>query len=66
MFDSRDGGRVDKFGWEKEGMKSKGLRVNISKTKVMHCKISSGQLDNSGKWPCRLCRKGGGSKFYIV
>ena len=46
-------------GW-KEGLELKGLKVNISKTKVMHCKIRSGQMENSGKWPCGVCRKGVG------
>ena len=35
-----------------EGMESKGLRVNTGKTKAMCCKVRSGQVENSGKWPC--------------
>src|SRR3989442_14485221 len=39
-------------------MKEKGLRVNISKTKVMNCKVRVGQVENSGKYPCGICRSG--------
>src|SRR5664279_2554907 len=28
--------------------------------KVMHCKIRSGQMENSGEWLCGVCRKGVG------
>ena len=44
----------------KAGMESKGLRVNMQKTKVM---ISGGNLytlKDSGEHPCRVCRKGVG------
>ena len=36
------------------------LRVNAGKTKVMCCKVRSGQVEDSGKWPCARCRKGVG------
>src|SRR3989441_5543272 len=39
-------------------LKEKGLRVNISKTKVMNCKVGVGQVENSGKYPCGICRTG--------
>src|SRR5260221_1596979 len=42
-------------------MEEKGLRVNMGKTKVMRCKIRFGQVENSGKRPCDICRKGVGS-----
>ena len=41
-------------------LKEKGLRVNIGKTKVMNCKVCVGQVENSGKFPCGICRKGMG------
>jgi hypothetical protein len=44
----------------KKGMESKGLRVNMSKTKVMCCKVGAGQVEKTGKWPCGVCRKGVG------
>ena len=39
-------------------LKEKGLMVNIGKTKVMNCKVGVGQVKNSGKFPCEICRKG--------
>src|SRR3989442_11682870 len=41
-------------------LKEKGLRVNIGKTKVMNCKVGVGQVENSGKYPCGVCRSGVG------
>ena len=41
-------------------MESKGLGVNIGKTKVMICERDTGQIAESGKWPCSVCRKGVG------
>src|SRR5213083_200716 len=41
-------------------LKEKGLRMNIGKTKVMNCKVGVGQVENSGKFPCGICRKGVG------
>src|SRR3989441_12481350 len=41
-------------------LKVKGLRVNIGKTKVMNCKVGVGQVENSGKYPCGVCREGVG------
>src|SRR3989442_2685527 len=38
----------------------KGLRVNIGKTKVMNCRVGVGQVENSGKYPCGICRRGVG------
>src|SRR2546425_10751768 len=39
-------------------LKEKGLRVNIGKTKVMNCKVGVGQVEDSGKYPCGVCREG--------
>src|SRR6267154_2085323 len=36
-------------------LKEKGLRVNIGKAKVMNCKVGVGQVENSGKFPCKIC-----------
>ena len=57
---------VEKFQRWKDTMESKGLRVNIGKTKVMICERDTGQIAESGKWPCSVCRKGVGrnSIFY--
>ena len=44
----------------KEGMEKKGLRVNAGKTKIMWCRLSMGQAEDSGEHPCGVCRKGVG------
>src|SRR2546425_5032911 len=41
-------------------LKEKGLRVNIGKTKVMNCRLGVGHVENSGKYPCGVCRSGVG------
>ena len=41
-------------------MEKKGLRVNTGKTKVMWCRLSMGQAEDSGEHPCGVCRKGVG------
>ena len=43
------------------GLEGKGLKVNFGKTKVLKCHFLSGQVENSGKWPCRICKKGVGA-----
>src|SRR5208282_1215302 len=32
----------------------------MGKTKVMNCKLRQGQAENSGKFPCGICKKGVG------
>ena len=44
----------------KDSMKQKWLKVNMVKTKVMKCKVRQGQAENSGKFPCGICKKGVG------
>ena len=44
----------------KNGFESKGLRVNVTETKVMKCNQGLQVGENSGKWPCGICRKGVG------
>ena len=41
-------------------MELKGLRVNIGKTKVMRRQVRIGQAEDSGKYPCGVCREGVG------
>ena len=36
----------------KKGMEAKGLRVNAGKTKIMQCRVSTVQSEDSGKHPC--------------
>ena len=45
---------------QKRRMELKGLRVNIGKTKVMRCQVRIGQAEESGKYPCGVCRQGVG------
>jgi hypothetical protein len=49
----------------KEGMERKGLRVNMGKTKVMKCQRSSAQAEDSGRWPCGVCRVGVGRNSIV-
>ena len=39
-------------------LEMKGLKVNVTKTKVMKCGTNSGEVARVGKWPCGVCRKG--------
>ena len=50
--------------WKQE-MELNGLRVNMGKAKVMCYNVGSGQMENSGKWPCGVCRKGVGAKSIV-
>ena len=42
------------------GMESKGLRVNMAKTKIMKCQPKAGLREETGKYPCGVCKKGVG------
>ena len=44
----------------KEGLESKGLHVNMTKTKFMASGIGLDILQDSGKFPCAVCRTGVG------
>ena len=44
----------------KEGLESKGLKVNIGKTKVMKHHVDVNMQVESGKYPCGICGKGVG------
>ena len=64
----------------KEGMEKKGLRVNAGKTKIMWCKVSKGQAEDSGKrcngisgklksnveFHCRRCLEGKHGLFPVL
>ena len=51
----------EKFQRWREGLSSKGLRVNVDKTKVMISREGGGTVVVEGRWPCAVCRKGVGS-----
>ena len=50
----------DKYGVWKNGLESKGLKVNMGKTKVMILGRDFHTLQTSGIYPCTVCRKGVG------
>ena len=51
----------EKFRRWRDGLSSKGLRVNVDKTKVLISREGGGTAIVEGKWPCAVCRKGVGS-----
>ena len=46
-------------------MEAKGLRVNAGKTKVMQCRVSRFQSEDSGEHPCGVCKKGVGDNSIL-
>ena len=44
----------------KEGLESKGLRVNVGKTKIMKSHVAANMDVKSGKFPCGVCGRGVG------
>ena len=51
-------GLLTKMAVSKNGLESKGLKVNMGKTKVMISGRDLHTLQTSGKYPCAVCRKG--------
>lgn len=45
----------------KSGMETKGLKVNVAKTKFMADVEGKGAVEQSGKWPCGVCGSGVGT-----
>ena len=41
----------------KANMEEKGLRVNMKKTKILVSGLGLEQLQDSGKYPCAMCRR---------
>ena len=57
-----------KEGMEKNGRrgwKRKGLRVNAGITKIMSCRLSMGQAEDSEEYPCGVCREGVGDNSIV-
>jgi hypothetical protein len=50
-------GKLQKW---KAGMEAKGLKMNVGKTKIMIGGEGTGDVEESGKWPCGVCKKGVG------
>ena len=53
-------GCVERVKAWKEGLESKGLHVNMTKTKFMASGLGLDILQDSGKFPCAVCRTGVG------
>jgi len=51
---------VERFRLWKAAMEGKGLRVNVSKTKVMESARGLSGESMRGRWPCAVCRTGVG------
>ena len=47
------------------GMEAKGLRVNMAKTKIMKCQPKAGLREESGKYPCGVCKKDVGANSIL-
>lgn len=56
---------IEKIQCWKNGMEIKGLRVNVAKTKVLRCRKKCGQVEESGKFPCGVCKTGVGSNAVL-
>ena len=55
----------EKFSKWKEGMESKGLRVNLKKTKVMISRVKDEEDRMEGTYPCPVCYSGVGNTSAI-
>jgi hypothetical protein len=64
MAESEDELRAKLMKW-KRGLESKGLKVNIGKTKVMIGGDGMGDVEESGSYPCGVCKKGVGSNSLL-
>ena len=62
---SKEGLREKVLRW-KECMELKGLKLNIEKTKVMRSGKSGGEIVDTGRRPCAVCRKGIGANSIQV
>jgi len=49
-------GAAEKLRRWKDGMESKGLRIIIVKTKVIHIGAGGGTVITEGVWPCAVCQ----------
>ena len=46
-------------------MECKGLRVNMTKTKIVKCQPKAGLREEAGKYPCSVCKKGVGANSIL-
>lgn len=54
---------VERLKCWRDALKLNGPRVNIGKTKVVCCKVRSGQAEGAVKWPCAMCKRGVGANL---
>ena len=51
---------ITKLNSWKDGLESKGIKVNMNKPKVIISEESWNRLQNTGRWPCAVCGRGVG------
>jgi len=56
-------GLIKRLNEWKDNVESKGMRVNINKTKVMMTKECQKVRQKAVRWPCGVCNKGAGSTY---
>ena len=50
---------------QKSGLEAKGLKMNTGKTKVMFSCSMKDRVEEKGKWPCGVCKKGVGNNSIV-
>ena len=55
----------DKIVQWKSGLEAKGLKMNTGKTKLMFSCYMKDRVDEKGKWPCGVCKKGVGNNSIL-
>ena len=55
----------DKIVKWKSGLEAKGLKRNTGKTKVMFSCSMKDKVEEKGKWPCGVCKKGVGNNSIL-
>ena len=56
---------MGKYAVWKEGIEARGLKVNTGKTKALISGARERNVEKRGRWPCAVCRKGGGSNSIL-
>jgi len=64
MADSEDEIREKVRRW-KDGLENKGLKVNVSKTKLLVLGNKKREERRTSKWPCSICNKGVGGNSVV-
>ena len=55
----------DKIVKWKSGLEAKALKTNAGKTKVMFSCSMKDRVEEKGKWPCGVCKKGVGNNSIL-